>query len=283
MGSYRDQRETSKADEAHLEPRHGRNSAEHEEGKEVTRVAQKSVDGISVTNHKARFTGTVFLEEEEAQAASLDEVLVLVVVAKVQDVQAKLNRSGELDRVNVMKASDARVLTGDLKNILVDRLGLYGSDTVDAPLIRSGDYNSSAPPVATTQRDGSRPDTTVDTQTGEVFAPLPAGGSDGDIEAVGDEPDEEDVFSPGGLAAPNAWDPFDDIEGTVELGSIKQRDPRALQEGALTRQGSGVPNVKPFREEDTGAAVPAGEVIGRIGRPGITRVRNWGEEVPDRG
>jgi hypothetical protein len=118
----------------------------------MTRKPQSSMDGVPFDSHRARFSGTVPLETEEIEATSLDEVLVMVVVARVQDVQAKVVK-GELERVNVLKVTDTRLLTGDLKKILVERLGLYGTDTVDPEMVD----------------DLSVDDLSVDLETGEVL------------------------------------------------------------------------------------------------------------------
>lgn len=207
----------------------------------MTRKAQATLDGISVNNNKARFSGTVDLEDVEAEAASLDEVLVMVVVANVKDVQAKLDRTGDLDRINVMKVTDARLLTGELKALLVDKLGLYGADTV---------------PPATITRD-------VDLTTGEVL-----------------DPDDSDsaVFSPAGTEIPDeesyeAREPVAEVSDGV-IGHVGRRDPNARPE----RSGGNGPRTKAYNEDDGGPAVPSGQVLGRIGRPGITSVRSWGED-----
>jgi len=97
-------------------------------------TASRSLDGFSFDHFRARLTGTVELEEAEAQAAALDETLVMVVVARVKDIQAKMDgrgeEAGELSRVAVCKATDARIIEDvDLRNLLVERLGLYGEDT----------------------------------------------------------------------------------------------------------------------------------------------------------
>jgi hypothetical protein len=156
----------------------------------MTRKPQSSMDGVPFDSHRARFSGTVPLETEEIEATSLDEVLVMVVVARVQDVQAKVVK-GELERVNVLKVTDTRLLTGDLKKILVERLGLYGTDTVDPEMVDDLSVD-----------DLSVDDLSVDLETGEV------------LDA------SEPVFSPA----------IDDEEGVVTLGHIGDRHPRARSE-----------------------------------------------------
>jgi hypothetical protein len=156
----------------------------------MTRKPQSSMDGVPFDSHRARFSGTVPLETEEIEATSLDEVLVMVVVVRVQDVQAKVVK-GELERVNVLKVTDTRLLTGDLKKILVERLGLYGTDTVDPEMVDDLSVD-----------DLSVDDLSVDLETGEV------------LDA------SEPVFSPA----------IDDEEGVVTLGHIGDRHPRARSE-----------------------------------------------------
>lgn len=92
------------------------------------------IDGVSFEAFKGRFSGTVELEEEEASAAAVGEVVVFVGVASIMDVQAKLDKDGVLSRIDVFKVTEARVLEDDLKQILVDRLGLYGNDTLPPPV-----------------------------------------------------------------------------------------------------------------------------------------------------
>jgi hypothetical protein len=192
----------------------------------MTRKPQSSMDGVPFDSHRARFSGTVPLETEEIEATSLDEVLVMVVVARVQDVQAKVVK-GELERVNVLKVTDTRLLTGDLKKILVERLGLYGTDTVDPEMVDDLSVDDLS------VDDLSVDDLSVDLETGEV------------LDA------SEPVFSPA----------IDDEEGVVTLGHIGDRHPRARSE-----RRDGGPKVKPYSEDDGGPSVPVGEVVGRIGR-----------------
>jgi hypothetical protein len=192
----------------------------------MTRKPQSSMDGVPFDSHRARFSGTVPLETEEIEATSLDEVLVMVVVARVQDVQAKVVK-GELERVNVLKVTDTRLLTGDLKKILVERLGLYGTDTVDPEMVDDLSVDDLS------VDDLSVDDLSVDLETGEV------------LDA------SEPVFSPA----------IDDEEGVVTLGHIGDRHPRARSE-----RRDGGPKVKPYSEDGGGPSVPVGEVVGRIGR-----------------
>jgi hypothetical protein len=96
-------------------------------------TASRSLDGLSFESYRARYNGSVDLEEEEAQKLALGETVVMVVVCTVADVQARTVK-GEISRVAVCKVTDARVVDGELQNSLVTGLGLYGEDTmVDVP------------------------------------------------------------------------------------------------------------------------------------------------------
>lgn len=123
----------------------------------MSRKAQAVFDGIGATSYAARFTGTIPLEEAEAEAAVYDETLVLVVVGKVETFHPKFDKEGNVTRVNVVKVSDARLVDGELRNVLVEQLGLYGSDTVVIPTM---------PPAAQPADAGWDP--LADDETGEI-------------------------------------------------------------------------------------------------------------------
>jgi hypothetical protein len=91
-------------------------------------TASQTFDGFGFDLQQARFTGTVDLELDEAKKAALDEVLVFVIVAKVKDVAVKTVKE-DIARIAVCKVSDARVLDDELRNSLVEGLGLVGEDT----------------------------------------------------------------------------------------------------------------------------------------------------------
>ena len=103
----------------------------------MSRMSNK-VDGVAFAMYQGRFSGTVDLEDEEAEATAIGETLVMVVVATVKDLNAKMDKDGDLARVAVFKATDARILDDELKDLLVERLGLYGGDTVEPVLIAPG-------------------------------------------------------------------------------------------------------------------------------------------------
>lgn len=137
-------------------------------------TASRSLDGFSFDHFRARLTGTVELEETEAQAAALDETLVMVVVARVKDVQAKMDgrgdNAGDLSRVAVCKATDARIIDdADLRNTLVERLGLYGEDTY-VPIVPKS-APESVPHAETPIQADEETGEIVDDDDDEYFAP----------------------------------------------------------------------------------------------------------------
>ena len=95
----------------------------------MARSIQRSVDGVSVDEFHARFKGTVPLEEPELPSTAFDEVGVYIIVARAGEVTARQDRKGNVHRIAGLTVTDARVIEGELKTILVERLGLYGSDT----------------------------------------------------------------------------------------------------------------------------------------------------------
>lgn len=109
----------------------------------MSRTAQTSIDGINVDFYKFRKSGSVEVEEPEADAAVMDAVVVTVEVSKVDDVQYKSDKDGNVTRIAVLKTTEARVLEGDLKALLVERLGLYGTDTAEPILITPGERTPS--------------------------------------------------------------------------------------------------------------------------------------------
>lgn len=138
--------------------------------------ASKAIDGIPYDAYKARFTGSPILESDEAERLTVGEVVILCTVVKVKDIQSKLNRHDELERVAVCGVTDARVLDPDVSRLLVERLGLFGSDT--------GSFD-------TPSNDGFRP---FD-DPGPMNPEGPAEAEQDDEESENPENDEEDDFS----------------------------------------------------------------------------------------
>lgn len=104
----------------------------------MSRMSNK-VDGVSFDMYRGRFTGTIDLEDEEAEATAIGETVVMVVVATVNDANAKLDKAGDMARIAVFKATDARILDDELKTLMVQRLGLTGGDTDQPVLIVPGE------------------------------------------------------------------------------------------------------------------------------------------------
>lgn len=91
------------------------------------------VDGIAFDMYRARFTGTIDLEDTEAEASATSETLVMVTIATVDGFQAKLDKEGDLARIAVLKVNDARVLDPELRDLMIERLGLSYGDMGAAP------------------------------------------------------------------------------------------------------------------------------------------------------
>lgn len=86
------------------------------------------LDGISYSEYRVRGSGTVVVEERDAASLAMGAVGVAVVVFNVVDLNAKMDKEGDVARIAVAKLTDFRILEDDLKNLLVERLGLYGAD-----------------------------------------------------------------------------------------------------------------------------------------------------------
>lgn len=139
----------------------------------------RRVDGITIDNWEARFTGRIPLENEELEAATVDNTVVLVIVAHQDGMNVTVNkRTGDLTRTNVMKVTDARLIEGELRSVLVEKLGLYGSDTVDPPMVK--------PEPAIADEDQMELPFQADEDTGEVqtFGTVDSGAPAG-VEVVG--------------------------------------------------------------------------------------------------
>lgn len=220
----------------------------------MSRASQR-IDGVAFEAWKLRHTGTVEITEEDADKLAIGEVVVTVSVSVVGDVQAKLDKEGSLSRVGVLKATETVVLDGELKGILVDRLGLYGSDTMPPPVrIIPGERTEAQRASIQGIEDVQYAYTiNADTETGEI--PFPQDVVDQERQewesrqaALDDESpvdDEEEEF-------------FGDAEVEV-IGSIYDATKDAVPE---PRSGSG-PKVVPMRESEVQGA-GGGQAVGRV-------------------
>jgi hypothetical protein len=216
--------------------------------------AQRSIDGVgSFEEYRARFTGTIDLEDDpEINATTLDQVSVGVVVIRTKDVQAKLGRDGVLARVGVLNVTDLRVVDGDLKDLLVERLGLYGGDTVEPARILAGTTGSDADanPAVDLDNDDDNLESWQNDRADSLRVSTEA------LMRLDDDlaTDEDGEIIPGQLLE----QPELPYEAPTVVGSIHDRSQRP--------QGSGMPNVAPFRTEDGPLAPASGQRIGRVGR-----------------
>lgn len=154
------------------------------------RFAQMRFDGIQIDMHKGRFSGTFDLEADEADASALNQVLVHVVVSRVVGANPKVTSKGDIERTNVYHVAEMRVvLDAELRDAIVERLGMYSADlspvpvTVPEPVV--------APPAG------------VDSETGEVTSvpepvpePVAASGDQDGPKAARFDPEELEDASP---------------------------------------------------------------------------------------
>jgi hypothetical protein len=201
----------------------------------MARAIQRQVDGVAVDEYRARFKGTVVLEEPELPSTAFDEVGVYIVVARCDEVQMKQDKKGNVYRIAALTATDARVAEGELKTILVERLGLYGDDTVDPPTL--SDNLPDAAPVGGSQ---------LQFDLGAVIA---------DTGEIVDEIGEQEFA-----------DVTDGVDGVI--GSIHQRSPEAAAEG----RGGGALKTVPFRL-DSDASETAPDVDTLNERVTVGRIR----------
>lgn len=96
----------------------------------MPRSSNSSFDGLPIDNWQGRMTGTFELEEDEVRASLLDTVQVAVVVVKSRNVKVDASEKGEVTATRWYKVTDFRVVDPELREILVERLGLVGTDTL---------------------------------------------------------------------------------------------------------------------------------------------------------
>lgn len=162
----------------------------------MTRRSQSSFDGIPVTKPKARFTGSFELEEPEYEHTPLDNTVVCVVVAKIGNLNIKVTDT-EVEATRVFKVSEMRLLEpGELKQRVVQELGLYGLDTL--PFNEHTVPKPSPAPVVEPLPEDR------DVETGEIFVPPPRDDGEGpkvarfqidDIDTGGPPADREVIGS----------------------------------------------------------------------------------------
>lgn len=80
----------------------------------------ESFDGFSVVQYDGKFSGSFDLEDEAAREISLDDVVTLVVTARISGAAHTETKTGDIKRTNVFKVSTAQVLTPKTASLVVD-------------------------------------------------------------------------------------------------------------------------------------------------------------------
>lgn len=132
----------------------------------MSRQIARSLDGVGIEEYRARYTGTIVLEDEEASASALDELTVEVTVSRVKDVQVKVDKGGNVARIAVRQVVESRLLEGDLRDLLVERLNLLSADP-EPVLITPGQRT---PAQRSAAQDDPATEYEVDEETGEVVS-----------------------------------------------------------------------------------------------------------------
>lgn len=118
-------------------------------------VQLRLIDGQTVEIHSAKFAGTTDIDEEDVSEYSLDNTIVLAVVATVDVPSFKRTAAGDIRRVNNLHVNAMRVVDGSLRDTLLDTLGVSAQTT----------FESLTPPPSTPVQAPtatSSPATTVD-------------------------------------------------------------------------------------------------------------------------
>jgi hypothetical protein len=88
-----------------------------------------ALDGATFDSHAVRFTGTIKdIGDEEIAQSGLDDVGIWVLVTHSGGVAVKPAKDGTVTRVNVLKATDIRVLPKDVRELLITKLDLSLED-----------------------------------------------------------------------------------------------------------------------------------------------------------
>lgn len=74
------------------------------------KIEQLSIDGVNVDMSKARFADTFEVTQSDERYLAYDEEVVWVVVARVSAPSFRETKGGDLNRVNVIKVKEARLL-----------------------------------------------------------------------------------------------------------------------------------------------------------------------------
>lgn len=80
----------------------------------------ESFDGFSVVMYDGKFSGSFDLDDETAREIGLDDVVTLVVTARISGAAHSETKTGDIKRTNVFKVSTAQVLTPKTASLVVD-------------------------------------------------------------------------------------------------------------------------------------------------------------------
>lgn len=223
----------------------------------MARSIERKTDGISIEEYHARFTGRVLLEEEDLNATALEEIGVGVVVFKSDGVGTSINRKGTVIRTAVLKVTDLRVLDGDLKKLLVERLGLYGDDTAEPAMVGGG---KSIPPEFREEYEASVQQELPfgDPKTGEIP----------DVVELGDPNIERQVNE-------EMYRLFEAEQPDGVVGSIHAHRENAVA-GTVSRNGV---KVMPFTDHDLDGAPGEREVVGRVRQSSDPALQRFFEDL----
>lgn len=91
----------------------------------MKREISDSVDGITVENFAAAFSGTVDIDLPDARYMRYDDELVIVATVRVKMPRLRESKSGDITRVNVLGVKEVGLVRSEqMKQTLCERLGL---------------------------------------------------------------------------------------------------------------------------------------------------------------
>jgi len=131
-------------------------------------------DGKPIDVFKARFGG-VEVDEEEAGFYEADGLLVQVMVTSMDGAAFSRTKTGGFARTNVLNIKDLRVITGEMRQQLIDMLGLSVPDQMSfsytQPVTPTPDDSTEYAEDDDEVAYGDETSSPYDAMTGEVFDP----------------------------------------------------------------------------------------------------------------
>jgi hypothetical protein len=155
---------------------------------------QQRFDGQPVSIYEGRFNGGFEIDPDAANQLGLDGLAVFVVAARVGRAQFETLKSGDLRRRNIFVVTDARALTGAIREQAIE----YLAQCNDL------DFAGLAPPEEAPPVDENPAD----------FIPAPIPESAATSGHRGPEDGDEKPYQP----------PDGSIDEVVQVGAIKPRD-----------------------------------------------------------